>query len=241
MNNEHGERPRPDLKEAMAQSVKLLLEQNSELSQRVVNALKNGRLDEIPAEIIAALHMTEELSRTSRTILEAQGQVIFRKESLAEPAPATTEEGPLTSLLKTKIDSLLPLGQSSIGRNELVSVVGNHVGVERIINELGISKNTERFSREQATEITYKFLTRLTGNVQQRHQYSRTDLLRTFTVHASHLMNGVRLRVLIGQIILQLILKQPGRLGDCPSLKKLFPEEKKQVHKVILYKSKRCN
>lgn len=209
MSAENQERSRIELRDTMVESVRQLLERNSELSQQILNSIKNGNTEGVPSEVIAALQFTEVLSRTSRTILEDQGSVIFvrkseeeelpQKREVALPVvnevdkkepgiPAAERDGweeagarPRTfkELLKIKIDQFLPQDRSLMTEAELVGLLDNYQDVKKAITSLGIPKETREFLRGEAIEISQVCLTRQPDRTKPQVEYDRTRILQS--------------------------------------------------------------
>src|SRR4030067_3178273 len=121
MSPEQERQPRKDLKSVMKQSLRSLIENNSRLTEFLLQQIDGKEVAEISPEIAAALQFTEEFSHAARVLVEARGEIVFSGD---QENPTSTEKDqavdvgkkPTTfaDLLRKRIDEALPQGRDFI-------------------------------------------------------------------------------------------------------------------------------
>lgn len=169
MSAEHRDRNPSQIKTTITESLGRVSEQSSRVQEAITQALKNGPID--LQALIAALELSGQLNLTMESFLKNQGEVVFPEgQSVQSPVvdgeedkskPIATE-GPKTfgELLRAKIDSeLLPVDKGSFAKSEIFQVARDTSGVRRAALAEGISANKSKLTREQVTNILYRFFT----------------------------------------------------------------------------------
>lgn len=185
---------RPELREIMSGAVRQVTGQSSELLQRAVQALEDGKQVDVPS-LIAVFDLTANLSQALKEFIERRGQVVFPEGQSTQPPTIDVRgnegknelslpEGPKTfgELLKAKIDNkLLPADNGSFAKSEIFEAAKDTSGVRRAALAEGIPAMKSKLTRDQAIKVLYRFFTTPRGNFRKKQEsYSLQEFKKSF-------------------------------------------------------------
>jgi len=181
----------------IARAVRDLLKQTCRIAEAGLRDIDDGQRQVDPDELTDAFLSIEQIGHAGFEILKDRGSLIFPGDRVTpetarqEAGVVTKEEKPKTfaELLRIRIDEALPEGKDDFRRDELREFLQNNRGTSRAIVAAGFSKSRYRFSRDQATQIIWRYLTTSRRRFVVRESYDRNQVRTTFFLGNVKLLN----------------------------------------------------
>ena len=194
----------------ITQSLKELLQRNSNLAEMVSDAVREDKLAVTP-EVQAALGVIRELSLLSLTMVAAHAEVIFPEEVGAAKSvrqkPSTafvagevkargksqevserkTSSKTFGDLLIERITAQFPSGKRTVTKKEIAAIAKKTSAVKKAIAAEKLPARQAEFTRNEASRIIMRVLTTPRKDFKAEKAYNRTQVINRFGISPKQL------------------------------------------------------